>query len=235
MAKSVVIRDVVYADVPSVSIPLSSGSGNAEFFDISASTLDSAGKLLDGVKAPGADGTIYTGNIPTKSGSDLTVSGDTVTVPSGYYSSQATKAVASGTVTAPASISGSSSTISTSSGTITLTKTVSVTPSVTTAGYISSGTAGNSSVSLSASATIAGATTYHPSTSDQTISSGTYTTGAQTIKAVTYSGLSASNIVSGVTVKIGDSTDDDCVASVSGTAQIPIISQDSTTKVLSIS
>ena len=235
MAKSVVIRDVTYADVPSVTIPLSSGTGNAEFYDISASTLDSNGKMLNGVKALGADGTLYTGNIASKSGSDLTVSGDTVTVPSGYYSSQATKAVASGAVTAPASISGTSSTISASSGTITLSKTVSVTPSVTTAGYVSSGTAGNSAVSLSASATVAGATTYHPSTSDQTIASGTYTTGAQTIKAVTYSGLSASNIVAGVTVKIGDSTDDDCVASISGQAQIPNISQDSTTKILSIS
>ena len=235
MAKSVEIRDVVYADVPSVTIPLSSGSGSAEFFDISDATLNSAGQMLSGVKAPGADGTMYTGNIPSKSGSDLTVSGDTVTVPAGHYSSQATKAVASGAVTAPSTISGTSATVSASSGTITLSKTVSVTPSVTTAGYVSSGTAGNAEVSLSASATIAEATTYHPSTSDQSIASGTYTTGAQTIKAVTVSGLSASNIVAGVTVKIGDSTDDDCVASVSGSAQIPVISQDSTTKVLSIS
>lgn len=61
------------------------------------------------------------------------------------------------------------------------------------------------------------ATTYHPSTSDQTIASGTYTTGAQTIKAVTLSNLTAANIKSGVTIKVGDSTDDDCVTSVTGT------------------
>lgn len=61
------------------------------------------------------------------------------------------------------------------------------------------------------------ATTIHPSTSDQTIASGTYLNGTQTIKAVTMSNLSAGNIKSGVTVKIGDSTDDDCVTSVTGT------------------
>ena len=61
------------------------------------------------------------------------------------------------------------------------------------------------------------AATIHPSTSDQTIASGTYLNGTQTIKAVTMSNLSAGNIKSGVTVKIGDSTDDDCVTSVTGT------------------
>ena len=59
-------------------------------------------------------------------------------------------AMPSGTVTAPATITGSSATPSHSGTTLTLSKTVSVTPSVTTAGYVSSGTAGNSSVSLSA-------------------------------------------------------------------------------------
>ena len=60
------------------------------------------------------------------------------------------------------------------------------------------------------------ATTYHPSTSDQTIATNQYLTGAQTIKAVTHN-LSAGDIKSGVTLKIGDSTDDDCVVSVTGT------------------
>lgn len=60
------------------------------------------------------------------------------------------------------------------------------------------------------------ATTYHPSTSDQAIAASQYLNGAQTIKAVTHN-LSAGDIKSGVTFKIGDSTDDDCVASVTGT------------------
>lgn len=79
------------------------------------------------------------------------------------------------------------------------------------------------------------ATTYHPSTSDQTINASQYLAGAQTIKAVTLSNLLAQYIAQGVTVKVGDSTDDDCVASVTGTLSSAVVSQDSTTKVLSIS
>ena len=159
----------------------------------------------------------YVGSgVTRRSSFDLTASGATVTVPAGYYESQGSKAVASGSATAPASISGTSATVSTGTNTLTLTKTVSVTPSVT-AGYVSSGTAGNSSVSLQASVTTKAAATIHPSTSDQTIASGTYTTGAQTIKAVTLANLTADNIKNGVTVTVGDSTDADCVASVTGT------------------
>ena len=96
-------------------------------------------------------------------------------------------------------------------------KTQSVTPTVSP-GYISSGTAGTITVSGSNTSqlTTQAAQTIHPSSTDQTISSGRYLTGTQTIKAVTVSGLSASNILNGVTVKIGDSTDDDCVTSVTG-------------------
>lgn len=234
-SKNVEIRDVVYNAVPAVDIPVANSSEIAHFYEISDATLTSAGEMLNGVKAHKSDGTLVTGSIQSKSSSDLTVSGDTVTAPAGYYSSNASKSVASGAVTAPASISGTSATVSTGTNTLTLSKTVSVTPNVTTAGYISSGTAGNSSVSLQASVTTKAAATYHPSGSDQSISGSTYLTGAQTIKAVTYSGLSASNIVAGVTVKIGDADDDDRIASVSGSAQIPVISQDSVTKILSIS
>lgn len=206
-------------------------------------------------------------NITQRSSSDLTVSGNTVTAPAGFYSSSASKAVANmtlptsaassatsgytskatisrstsaqyinippgynpsggyytisatpnGTVTAPSSISGTSATVSTGTNTLTLSKTISVTPSVTTAGYISSGTAGNSTVSLTASVTTKAAETIHPSTSDQSIAASTYLTGAQTIKAVTTNNLTAENIKSGVTVTVGDSTDSDCIASILGT------------------
>ena len=126
-------------------------------------------------------------------------------------------AMPSGSVTAPSTISGSSATVSTGTNTLTLSKTVSVTPSVTTAGYVSSGTAGNSSVSLSASVTTQAAQTIYPSTTDQTIASGRYLTGTQTIKAVTTTNLTADNIKSGVIVQVGDSADSDRVASVTGT------------------
>lgn len=122
-----------------------------------------------------------------------TASGATVTIPAGYYSTQTTKAVSTGSATAPASISGTSATVSTGTNTLTLTKTVSVTPSVS-AGYVSSGTAGNSSVSLTASVTTKAAATITPSTTNQTIASGTYLTGTQTIAGD--ADLVASNIIS---------------------------------------
>ena len=220
MAKNVVIRDVTYSDVPSVEIPLSGASGNAVFVDTSDATLNNAAKLPQGVSAY-SGGTKYTGTAAENDSSDLTVSGATVTVPAGYYSSQASKAVASGSATAPDTISGTSATVSTGTNTLTLSKTVSVTPSVT-AGYVASGTAGNSAVSLTASVTTKAAATITPGTSNQTIAAGTYLTGAQTIAGD--SDLQSANIVYGKNI-----------FGVDGSAKIPVISQDSTTKVLSIS
>ena len=127
MSKSVKISGITYSSVPSIQIPLATGSGNAEFFDVSDATLDSNSKLLSGVTAYGGNGTKYTGTIATKTSGDLTVSGATVTAPAGYYATNATKTVASGAATAPASISGTSATVSTGTNTITLSKTVSVT------------------------------------------------------------------------------------------------------------
>ena len=220
MAQNVVINGVTYQNVPSVQIP-KSGSGTAEFFDTSDATLSNANQMLASYTAY-ANGTKYTGSIASKSSSDLTVSGATVTVPAGNYASSASKSVASGAVTAPATISGTSASVSTGTNTITLSKTISVTPSVTTAGYVSSGTAGNSSVSLTASVTTKAAATITPGTSDQEISSGTYLTGKQTISGD--ANLTAANIKSGVSI-----------FGVSGSLSAATISQDGTTKVLSIS
>lgn len=220
MAQNVVINGVTYENVPIVQIP-KTPSGTASFYDVSDATLSSAGSMLSGVTAYGGNGTKYTGSIATKTGSDLTASGDTVTVPAGYYSAQQTKAVASGSATAPATISGTSASVSTGTNTLTLSKTVSVTPTVS-AGYVASGTAGNASVSLTASVTTKGEATITPGTSNQTIASGTYLTGTQTISGD--ANLVAGNIVQGKTI-----------FGVTGNVALPSITQDSTTKVLSIS
>lgn len=181
-------------------------------------TADSGYDALEKVSVSvGAIPSDYVGSgITQRSSSDLTASGATVTVPKGYYSSQASKSVSTGSATPAASISATGATLSTGTNTLTLTKSVSNTPQVS-AGYVSSGTSGNSSVSLTASVTTQAAQTIYPSTSDQSIASGRYLTGAQTIKAVTTSNLTAENIKSGVTVTVGDSANASRIASILGT------------------
>ena len=126
-----------------------------------------------------ASGTEQTGTIVTKTSSNLTVSGATVAVPAGYYASDTSKSVATATQATP-SISVSSSGVITASAT-------------QSAGYVSSGTK-----SAKKQLSTKSATTYTPSTSNQTISSGYYLTGTQTIKGD--SNLVASNIKSGVSI-----------------------------------
>ena len=176
-------------------------------------------KDVDAMTLPTSASSSATSGYTSKATISRSTSDQYINIPTGYNTAGGyykISAVANGSVTAPSTISGTTATVSTGTNTLTLTKTVSVTPNVTTAGYISSGTAGNSSVSLTASVTTKAATTYHPSTSSQSIASGTYLTGAQTISPVTTTNLSASNIVSGVTIKVGDSSDDDRIASVTG-------------------
>jgi len=156
---------------------------------------------VDGYKpvVVGAISSTYVGSgITQRSSTDLSASGATVTVPAGYYSTQASKAVSSGSATGPSSLSASSATVTTGTNTITLTKTgVTTTPTVS-AGYVSSATSSTATVALTASVTTKGATTYTPGTTDQTISSGTYLTGTQTISGD--SDLVAGNIKQGITI-----------------------------------
>lgn len=87
--------------------------------------------------------------ITRRSSTDLTASGATVTVPSGYYASQASKAVATGTAGTPTATKGTVSNHS-----------VSVTPSVTNAtGYISGGTKTGTAVTVTASELTSGSET----------------------------------------------------------------------------
>ena len=164
----------------------------------SAQTAVSAGKYTLGDVKVGAVSSTYVGSeITRRSSTDLTASGATVTVPAGYYSSQASKAIASGSMSVQDTISGTSATVTTGTNTLTLKKTISITPAVT-AGYISKGTATNSEVSLTASVATKSAAIITPGTSNQTIAAGTYLTGAQTISGD--ENLTAQNIANGVQI-----------------------------------
>ena len=91
--------------------------------------------------------TNYVGSaVPRKSSADLTVSGATVDVPSGYYSASASKSVPSGSEGTPVATKGAVSNHS-----------VDVTPSVTnTEGYIAGGTKNGTAVNVSASELVSG-------------------------------------------------------------------------------
>lgn len=103
-----------------------------------------------GTVTVGAIDSEYVGSdVPQRTSSDLTASGATVTAPSGYYASSASKSVASGTAGTPTATKGTVSNHS-----------VSVTPSVTnTTGYITGSTKTGTSVSVSASELVSGSET----------------------------------------------------------------------------
>jgi hypothetical protein len=126
----------------------------------------SASDLLSGKQLIDSDGNIVTGTIATRTSSNLTASGATVTVPVGYYASNATKSVSTATQATP-SVSINSSGLITASAT-------------QTAGYVSAGTkSGTKQLTTQAAKTIT------PSTSSQTaVASGVYTTGAVTVAAI---------------------------------------------------
>lgn len=66
MAKNIKINGITYQGVPSVSIPLSDGSGKATFSDTSDATID-ASKVLSGYTGYGSGGTKITGTLTTVS------------------------------------------------------------------------------------------------------------------------------------------------------------------------
>lgn len=156
--------------------------------DVTQKTV-TADNLLSPNTALDAAGSNVVGEIATKTASNLSASGSIVTVPSGYYAADASKAIAAGTATTPATTISVTPTISLNSSTgvisIGISGSSSITPTVT-AGYISSGTAGTVSVSGSSTLnlTTKAAASYTPSASTQTIAAGVYLTGAQTINPI---------------------------------------------------
>jgi len=159
-----------------------------------------ASKSVSSMTLPTSAASSATSGYTSKATIGRSTAAQYINIPPGYNSTGAyyvISAVANGSATAPASISGTAASVSTGTNTLTLTKTVSVTPTVS-AGYVSAGTAGNSSVSLTASVTTKAAATITPTTTNQTIASGTYLTGTQTIAGD--ADLVANNIRSGVQI-----------------------------------
>lgn len=107
---------------------------------------DSGYDGLDTVTVNAVSSTYVGSGITRRSSTDLTASGATVSVPSGYYQSSASKSVASGTAGTPTATKGTVSNHS-----------VSVTPSVTnTTGYITGSTKTGTAVTVSASELVSG-------------------------------------------------------------------------------
>jgi len=142
----------------------------------SAQTIGGANYMMEGAVTVNAISSSYVGSsITRRDSTDLSASGATVTVPSGYYASSASKSVSSGTAGTPTATKGTVSNHS-----------VSVTPSVTnTEGYISGGTKTGTAVTVSASELV----------------SGTYTVDSSGTKDVTnYASASVPSVESALSV-----------------------------------
>ena len=139
-----------------------------------------AGDILSGKEAIDENGNIVTGTIATKTSSNLIASGETVTVPAGYYPDSASKSVATATQAIP-TVSVDSSGLITASAT-------------QTAGYVVAGTkSGTKQLTTEAAKIVT------PSTSDQTaVASGRYTTG--TVIVMGDGSLVPENIKSGESI-----------------------------------
>lgn len=169
MAQNITLLGASYSDVPAVTLP-KTGGGTASFTDVTDTTAV-ASDVLSGKYFYKSDGSITQGSIGT------------------------------GVATAPATISGTSATIGVvqqgGAPRVVFSKSISVTPSVT-AGYITSGTASDCTVSLVSDASPKSAATYTPGTTNQVISSGVFLSGDQTISGD--ANLVAGNIKSGTSI-----------------------------------
>lgn len=143
-----------------------------------SSNAAAANTMLSGKKAY-ANGSLITGNIATKTSSNLTTSGATVYAPAGYYASQASKSISNGALSSP-NISVSSSGV------------ITATSGVSTSGYLSTSATKSNTKSL----TTASGGTYALNPGESvTRAAGTYLTSELSV-TVAASGSSGLNIFS---------------------------------------
>lgn len=149
--------------------------------DLTQDTVDET-NLLAGETATGADGEPVEGTIATKSSTNFTVSGATVTAPAGYYSAAASKSVATTTHPNP------TASINSTTGVVTASHTQ-------TTGYVTGGTTtGTLDLTTQAGKTVT------PTESEQTaVAAGRYTTGAVKVGAI-----SSTYVGSGITQRDSD-------------------------------
>jgi len=219
MAKNVLINGVTYADVPYVNIPLASGSGSAKFVDTDSG--DAAAADIKAGKKAWVGGEEVTGTATGRSASDVTVSGKTVTVPAGIYDSQVQKSVADGSVTPTATVTGDEI------GTEASDYEITITPGATVAaGYVSGNKAGQAITRYIK----VEEKTATPSTSAQDITP----TSGKLLKKVHVNAVSMSGNATEADVLNGKTFYSNSLTKKTGTATVPVVSQDSTTKVLTI-
>lgn len=222
MAKTVIINGVTYPDVPAVEIPLASPEtpGETAIFRETSGGDVAASDLRAGKTAYGANGEVA-GSVPVKSGTDITVNGDTVNVPAGIYDTPASKQVAAGSVTPNASLSGSVIDDTVSDYPVTANPGASVTP-----GYVSAAGAG-SPVTKYVQVEEKSAT---PSGAQQEITP----TAGKLLKKVTVDAVVLSGNATPADVIAGKTFYKDSLTKLTGSATVPTVSQDSQTKILTV-
>ena len=222
MAKSVIINGATYPNVPYVNIPLAEGTGNAKFVDTDSG--DAAAADIRAGKKAWVDGAEVTGSATARSASSVTAVNNTVTVPAGIYDSQVTKTIDHGSVELSASIYGTS----------VLGNAVSAYPvsadaeAITTGGYITEDDVEpGSNIKYIQVEQI----NVSPSSEAQDIapSTGKLISGVHVNALDVSATATAAHVAAGFTFFANDLTRK------TGTLVNPIITQDSTTKVLTIS